>query len=63
MHCLSNKHQWAYKKGHSTELLLVKMTEDWRKALDNKLVVGIVFIDFPFPIPTPEKATECKYIR
>ena len=23
----SNPHQWAYKKGHSTELLLVKMTE------------------------------------
>ena len=45
-HNLSNKHQWAYKKGHSTELLLVKMTEDWRTALDNKLVVGIVFIDF-----------------
>ena len=44
-HDLGNIHQWAYKKGHSTELLLVKMTEDWRRALDN-LVVGIVFVDF-----------------
>ena len=45
-HNLSSSHQWAYKKGHSTELLLAKMTEDWRKALDNNLVVGIVFVDF-----------------
>ena len=33
-------------KGHSTELLLVKMTEEWRRALDNNLVVGVVFVDF-----------------
>ena len=45
-HNLSTSRQWAYKKGHSTELLLVKMTEDWRKALDKKQVVGVVFIDF-----------------
>ena len=45
-HNLSTNRQWAYKKGHSTELLLVKMTEDWRKALDKKQVVGVVFIDF-----------------
>ena len=43
---LSNCRQWAYKKGHSTELLLAKMTEDWRKALDKNQVVGIVFVDF-----------------
>jgi hypothetical protein len=43
---LSHTHQWAYKKGHSTELLLVKMTEDWRRALDDNLVVGVVFVDF-----------------
>ena len=45
-HNLRNKHQWAYKKGHSTQLLLAKMTEDWRSALDRNLVVGVVFIDF-----------------
>ena len=45
-HNLRNKRQWAYKKGHSTQLLLAKMTEDWRSALDRKLVVGVVFIDF-----------------
>ena len=45
-HGLSNNRQWAYKKQHSTELLLVKMTEDWRRALDNHQVVGVVFVDF-----------------
>ena len=45
-HNLGHSHQWAYKKGHSTELLLVKMIEDWLRALDKNLVVGIVFFDF-----------------
>ena len=46
VHNLSSNHQWAYKKGYSSELLLVKMTEVWKRALDNKQVVGIVFIHF-----------------
>lgn len=33
------------KKGHSTELLLPKMTEDWRLALDKNYVMGVVFVD------------------
>ena len=45
-HNLSANRQWTYKKGNSTELLLVKMTGDWRKALDKKQVLGVVFIDF-----------------
>ena len=45
-HDLSSSNQWAYRKGDSTELLLVKMTEDWRRALDKNLVVGIVSVDF-----------------
>ncbi len=44
-HELSHSHQWAYKKGHSTELLLVKMTEESRRALDDNLVVSVVFVD------------------
>ena len=43
---LGNPHQWVYKKGHSTEQLLVKITDDWRRALDKKYVVGAVFVDF-----------------
>ena len=41
---LGNPHQWAYKKGYSTELLLVKITDEWRRALDKKYVVGVVFV-------------------
>lgn len=43
---LGHPHQWAYKKGHSTELLLVKLIGYWRRELDNNLVVGIAFVDF-----------------
>ena len=42
-HDLSSSNQWAYRKGYSTEL---QMTEDWRRALDKNLVIGIVFVDF-----------------
>ena len=28
------------------DVLLVKMIEDWRRALDKNLVVGIAFVDF-----------------
>lgn len=45
-HDLSNRNQWGYKKGFSTELLMSKMTENWRKALDRKQVVCVVFVDF-----------------
>ena len=38
--------QWTYRKGRSTKLLLILLTETWRRAIGNKLVVGAVFIDF-----------------
>ena len=41
-----SKHQWAYKKKYSPELLLVHMTETWRKHVDRKKVVIAVFMDF-----------------
>ena len=44
--------QWAYRRGYSTELLLVHMTEIWRSAIDSNKVVGIVFVDF-------QKAFDC----
>ena len=43
---LRNPHQWAYKKGHSTEPLLVKITDELRRALDMKYAVDEVFVDF-----------------
>ena len=44
--------QWAYRRGYSTELLLVHMTEIWRSAIDSNEVVGIVLVDF-------QKAFDC----
>ena len=43
---LLTEKQWAYLKSHSTELLLVHLTESWRQAVDNNLVVATAFIDF-----------------
>ena len=40
---LFNPFQWAYKKGLSSELLLMNMTEQWRLALDSNNVVCAVF--------------------
>ena len=45
-HDLLSKHQLAYKKGCSTEVLIVHMTEQWRSAADQRKAVGAVFIDF-----------------
>ena len=52
---VGNSHQWTYKKGHSTELLLMKITET-RLALENNYVVGVFFLDIRTafdPIPPP----------
>ena len=43
---LVTEYQWAYRKGHSTDLLLAHLTETWRRALDPNFVVGVLFIDF-----------------
>ena len=40
------EYQWAYRKGHSTDLLLTHLTETWRGVLDSNLVAGVLFIDF-----------------
>ena len=49
---LVTDNHWAYRKRRSTELLLIHLTETWRQAIDNKLVVGAVLIDF-------QKAFDC----
>ena len=43
---LLSDHQWGFRKGRSTEGLLLKQTEEWKTAIDNGLTVGVVFIDF-----------------
>ena len=45
-HRLAPDRQWAYRQGYSTELLLVHLTETWRKAVDSGLTVAVAFVDF-----------------
>ena len=38
--------QWAYREGHSTELLFVHLSEIWKTAIDPNKVVAVAFVDF-----------------
>ena len=38
--------QWGFKKGISTESLLLYLTETWKKAIDAGYKVGVIFVDF-----------------
>lgn len=37
--------QWGFIKGRSTDGILLKLTEIWKKSVDNGSIVGVVFID------------------
>ena len=41
-----HRNQWRYKKGLSTEALLIYLSETWQLNIDNGKGVGVVFIDF-----------------
>jgi len=43
---LISPNQWAHGKVHSTELLLVHLTEKWRRFLDSCDTVALAFVDF-----------------
>ena len=51
-HNLLNGSQWGFRKGRSTELLLLHMTEKWRFALNQGKSIGVIFLDF-------QKAFDC----
>ena len=38
--------QWGFRKGRSTEGLLLYLTETWKQALDDNYYVGVLFVDF-----------------
>ena len=40
---LGTDYQWVYREGYSTELLLVHLTETWRKAIKNNQVLAVAF--------------------
>ena len=35
----------AFRKGYSCETTVLKMVEDWKEALDNKMIVGAMLVD------------------
>ena len=39
----------GFLRGHSTATALIKLTDDWRKSLDEKQEVGVVAIDLSRP--------------
>ena len=41
-----NDNQWGFRQGRSTEELLIYLTETLKAALDNRNVVGVVYMDF-----------------
>ena len=43
---LQSPQQWGFRKNRATEVLLLHMTETWKSALDQSLVVGVLFVDF-----------------
>ena len=42
---LHSPHQWGFRENHSTEDLLLHMTEKWQKALDEGKYVAVLFVD------------------
>ena len=38
--------QWGFKKGISTESLLLYLIETWKKAIDSGYKIGVIFVDF-----------------
>ena len=40
------KNQWGFRKGLSTESLLLYLTETWKYYIEKGKVIGAIFIDF-----------------
>ena len=45
MHVFLSKHQYGFRKGHSTQQCLLAMFEKWRSAADNKKTFGVLLAD------------------
>ena len=43
---LVSNRQWVYQPGHSTEYLMIPLTETWRSVIDSGKFVAVAFIDF-----------------
>ena len=49
---ISSDFMAAYRKGYSTSHLLIKINENWTKALDNSLLTGAVLMDLSKVYPS-----------
>ena len=45
-HNILCNNQWGFRTGRSTESILLKMTEQWNKALECGKIIAVLFIDF-----------------
>ena len=45
-HELLSDKQWGFRKGCSAEGLLMRLTEKWKREIDDGKMVGVVFRDF-----------------
>ena len=43
---LLDNRQWVYRRGKWTEQLLIHLSKRWREAVERKLFVGILLVDF-----------------
>ena len=52
---LESKHEWGYKTGHSTELLLVKIVDSLLTAFDKKLATVLLLLDLSAAFDTVDQ--------
>ena len=43
---LTTDFQHGYREGHSTSTALTRLTDDWLRGTDDKMIVGAVLLDF-----------------
>ena len=60
---LQSKHQYGYRKGHSTEMLLVKIVDSLLTAFDKKLATVLLLLDLNAAFDTVEQTKLLHMLR
>ena len=60
-HDLLSHNQWGFRKNRSTKGLFLHVTETWKSALDQGLVVGVLFVDFRKAFNSQQ--TDCSCVK
>ena len=59
-----HEHVFAYRKNHGTDTALLSLTEQWRKELDQHIIIGIVSMDLSKAFDTlPHALITAKVLR